>query len=168
MINRKCIPFILVMIGFCYTLFTGSVIVTIPEDNSFHFDLITVNALFGGFLYTNYSLLVGLLDNRIVKKLKETSIVERRNNHIMNGIKCATYSIAASLYIILLSNLNWIGGKYINLFAMNVEIVYMIFLIIYFLMSIKEMNVLIEGLYSSDIKKSKEEMDELKDRMTRG
>ncbi|MFR1479561.1 MAG: hypothetical protein ACLSB9_29660 [Hydrogeniiclostridium mannosilyticum] len=58
----------------------------VADDPSFHFNLITVNALFGGFLYTNYSLLLGLLDNSIVEKVKNTKIISKRNSHILKGI----------------------------------------------------------------------------------
>jgi len=73
----------------------------VADDPSFHFNLITVNALFGGFLYTNYSLLLGLLDNSIVEKVKNTKIISKRNSHILKGIIYATVSVMAGLYLVL-------------------------------------------------------------------
>ena len=55
------------------------VLVSLPVDSAFHFSLMTVNALFGGFLYSNYGMLVGLLDNETIQKVKGTAIMTKRN-----------------------------------------------------------------------------------------
>lgn len=86
-------PLICSIIGCIYILLGGSPWIIVPSDSSFHFNLITVNALFGGFLYTNYSLLIGLLDNRIVEKVRHTDIISNRNSHILKGIIYATSSV---------------------------------------------------------------------------
>lgn len=75
-------PFILSLIGFVHSFFIGTSLITVPADSSFHFNLITVNALFGGFLYTNYSLLIGLLDNKIIEQVKATP----RNSQIKHQV----------------------------------------------------------------------------------
>ena len=57
------LPAIIAVVCTVFVLTTNKAAVVVPDDESFHFNLITVNALFGGFLYTNYSLLIGILDN---------------------------------------------------------------------------------------------------------
>ena len=66
-ITCNVLPLIFSAAGCIYILCGGAPLLIVADDPSFHFNLITVNALFGGFLYTNYSLLLGLLDNSIVE-----------------------------------------------------------------------------------------------------
>ena len=70
--------------------FFGVVVISIPGDVSFHFSLMTVNALFGGFLYSNYGMLVGLLDNDTIQKVKGTDIMTRQKNRcvILSATDC--------------------------------------------------------------------------------
>jgi len=144
------------------TLCTGKALITIPTEASFHFNLITVNALFGGFLYTNYSLLIGLLDNSIIEKVKNTNIIEKRNSHILKGIIFATVSVVSGLYIVLVPIGESSVLRALNCFMLNVEIVFMAFLILYFLLSLREMSILIKNIHSSKGKKTDEEIKELK------
>ena len=140
-------PCALSIIGFIYANIIGSSLVTVPNDASFHFNLITVNALFGGFLYTNYSLLIGLLDNKIIEQVQNTSIIAKRNSHILKGIIHATISVISGLCLVLIpqSFLPWLTSLLIN-----VEITFMGFLIIYFILSLKEMSKLVKLLHNSN------------------
>ncbi len=131
-------------------------------DASFHFSLITVNAIFGGFLYTNYSLLIGLLDNSIIEKIKNTDIIRKRNEHIIRGIVYATISVLAGLYLVLILPGNLPISKSVYNFVQSIEVVYMIFLIIYFLLSLYEMSLLVKGIHSPDNAKTDEEIKLLK------
>lgn len=135
----------------------------VADNASFHFNLITVNALFGGFLYTNYSLLLGLLDNSIVEKVKNTKIISKRNSHILKGIICATVSVIAGLYLVLVP-LGDSGLLYaIHCFMQNAEISFMAFLIFYFLFSLKEMSELVGAVHNNSRAKSDEEINKLKE-----
>lgn len=97
---KRCIvnaaPLIWSVVGFLYVQLGLEPWFTVPLEPSFHFSLITVTAIFGGFLYTNYSLLIGLLDNKIITQLTGTTIIEKRNRHILNGIIYATVSVIVS------------------------------------------------------------------------
>lgn len=86
-------PLLCSVVACIYILSGGSPVFIGDTNPSFHFDLITVNALFGGFLYTNYSLLIGILDNSIIEKVKNTDIIGKRNSHILKGIVYATVSV---------------------------------------------------------------------------
>ena len=158
-------PWICVIFGSIYVFSGGKPWIVIPFDSSFHFDLITVNALFGGFLYTNYSLLLGLLDNSIVEKVKNTQIIAKRNSHILNGITYATFSVMAGLYLIFFRpSTAWLL-RFLYCFAQNAEIVFMAFLILYFSLSLKEMNKLVRAIHNQKTAKSAEEIEEIKDRI---
>ena len=132
---------------------------TVPADSSFHFNLITVNALFGGFLYTNYSLLIGLLDNKIIEQVKNTSIIRKRNSHILKGIIYATVSVMSGLYLVLVPQTVF---PWITSLLINVEITFMVFLIAYFILSLKEMYNLVNLIHKSDNSHIDEEIEAVK------
>lgn len=156
------LPFICSVVGCIYILCGGVPLLIVSTDASFHFNLITVNALFGGFLYTNYSLLLGLLDNSIIGKITHTKIINKRNSHILKGIIYATISVIAGLYLVLVPTSNSIVQRVIRCFMENAEIVFMAFLIFYFLLSLKEMNVLINTIHNTAGAKTDEEIEDLK------
>lgn len=157
------LPLWISLVCTAFVLITQKVVVTIPEDGSFHFNLITVNALFGGFLYTNYSLLIGVLDNPQIQKAGNTKIISKRNRHILHGIIYATVSVIAGLcYVLLPQSTMWLVWV-MKCLLVNVEIVFMAFLIVYFLLSLAEMNSLVNGVSGTPKKKSKEEISEIKD-----
>ncbi len=152
-------PFILSLIGFVHSFFIGTSLITVPADSSFHFNLITVNALFGGFLYTNYSLLIGLLDNKIIEQVKNTSIIRKRNSHILKGIIYATVSVMSGLYLVLVPQTVF---PWITSLLINVEITFMVFLIAYFILSLKEMYNLVNLIHKSDNSHIDEEIEAVK------
>lgn len=155
-------PWICVIFGSIYVFSGGKPWIVIPFDSSFHFDLITVNALFGGFLYTNYSLLLGLLDNSIVEKVKNTQIIAKRNSHILKGITYATCSVVAGLCLILFRPSTTCLFRFLYCFAQNAEIVFMAFLIFYFSLSLKEMSKLVCAIHNQNSARSAEEISELR------
>lgn len=158
-------PLICSIIGCIYILYGNSPWIVIPTNSSFHFNIITVDALFGGFLYTNYSLLIGLLDNNIIEKVKNTEIIYKRNLHILNGIICATISVLAALCIIFGLFSNTYLGPVIYCFTQNAEIAFMLFLIIYFSLSLKEMNELVYTIHHPNQKKSAKDINKLKEKI---
>lgn len=163
-ITCNVLPLIFSAAGCIYILCGGAPLLIVADDSSFHFNLITVNALFGGFLYTNYSLLLGLLDNSIVEKVKNTKIISKRNSHILKGIIYATVSVIAGLYLVLVPKN---GSKFLHAiycFMQNAEISFMAFLIFYFLLSLKEMSVLVGAIHNDKGAKTDKEIKELKEK----
>ncbi len=158
------LPLILSITGAMIATFKNSLIV-ITMETSFHFNLITVNALFGGFLYTNYSLLIGLIDNPTIQKVQSTNIIQKRNSHILKGIIYAIISIIAGLYVIVSNPGCLFIQKLLYSFALNAEVVFMVFLIIYFGLSLYEMNQLVKSVFSTTAKRSDEEMNALKEKI---
>lgn len=156
------LPLFLSILGCVAFLKDGKSWFELSMDKSFHFNLITVNALFGGFLYTNYSLLIGLLDNSLVEKIKNTDIVQKRNRHILKGILYATVSVVAGLYLVLIVPAESGIKHTAYVFMQNAEIFFMAFLIFYFLLSLYEMSVLIKNAHNSRGSKTDKELKELK------
>lgn len=138
------------------------VLVSIPVDPTFHFSLMTVNALLGGFLYSNYGMLVGLLDNNTIQKVKGTDIMTRRNSQVLCGIVYATFSVACGLYITLVGIQTVPIWEWIYCWMINGEIVFMIAAMAFYLLSLKEMNQLVKALYKTGKHLSRSEVAEVK------
>lgn len=157
------LPAIIAVISTLFSWLTRVYIVSVPVDSDFHFNLITVNALFGGFLYTNYSLLIGVLDNPLIDRVKNTNIISRRNSHILHGIIYATISVIAGLIFILLPHSQSKCIWFISCLLLNIEIYFMAFLILYFVLSLIEMNTLVSSLSKPQKQRSKAEIEKIKD-----
>lgn len=138
------------------------VLVSLPMDAAFHFSLMTVNALFGGFLYSNYGMLVGLLDNETIQKVTGTAIMIKRNLQVLCGIVYATLSVVCGLYITLIGKREGTIVEYLFCWMINGEIVFMIAAMTFYLLSLKEMNRLMKALYKTGEHLSRSEVKEMK------
>ena len=106
-----------------------------------------------------------MLDNSVVEKVKNTKIISKRNSHILKGIICATVSVIAGLYLVLVPTN---GSKLLHAiycFMQNAEISFMAFLIFYFLLSLKEMSVLVGAIHNDKGAKTDKEIKELKEKI---
>ncbi len=159
------LPIICSFIGWIVTIVSKELWFDLPCDTSFHFNLITVNALFGGFLYTNYSLLIGILDHPIIKKVEKTDIIKKRNSHILKGIVCAVVSAVSGILIVLFPQKCTTLQFATISFLENAEIVFMAFLILYFLLSLYEMQKIIKVIHPSSNTKEIKEIERLKERI---
>lgn len=145
----------------CVILFQFSII-EITDDPSFHFGIMTVNALFGGFLYSNYGLIVGLLDNETIKQVTGTDIIIKRNFHVLWGIIYATLSVLCGLYIVLIGSPTNQLTNFIYITVLNGEIVFMISAICLYLVSLIEMNQVITALHKPLSNASKQKVEEIR------
>lgn len=166
-IKKLCyfLPVICTLIGWIVTIISKEIWFQLTNDSSFHFNLITVNALFGGFLFTNYSLLVGILDHPLVKKIEKTDIIKKRNSHILRGIICAVISVVSGILIVLFPAKCTLMQFILVSFLENAEIVFMAFLIIYFLLSLYEMQKLIKVIHHSSDNEEIKKIDKLKEEL---
>lgn len=165
------IPSLLTLALSFLSKFTGFTLFNIPTESSFHFNLITINSIFAGFLYTNYSLLLSLADKELIKKLQNTSIIDKRNSHILNGILCSIISIVAGMVIAIFwgstdgapSAQNTDG--FATILCKNAEIIFMVFSLALFLLSIKEIHILIKAVNKNKDKLSEQQIEELKEKI---
>ena len=75
------------------------------------------------------------------------SIIRKRNSHILKGIIYATISVISGLYLVLVPQAVF---PWITSLLINVEITFMVFLIAYFILSLKEMYNLVNLIHKSD------------------
>lgn len=157
------LPLVLVFTGTVFVRCFNIIIVVIPVDTSFHFGLMTVNALFGGFLYSNYSILVGLIDNSTIQRIHGTNIMEKRNTLASKGIMYAALSVLSGIYISLMVDRTGKMWDILSCFAINCEIVFMVTAIMYYLLSLRSTNSLTKALYEDEEALGKDEVSARKD-----
>ena len=156
------LPLVLIFAGTIFVRWFNIIFVIIPIDPSFHFGLMTVNALFGGFLYSNYSILVGLLDNSTIQSIQGTNIMAKRNALASRGIIYAAFSVLSGIYILLMVDRTGEIWDTIFCFAINCEIVFMVTAIIYYLLSLRSTNSLTKALYKDEDALGEDEVSALK------
>ena len=83
----------------------------------------------------------------IIEQVKNTRIIRKRNSHILKGIIYATISVISGLYLVLVPQAVF---PWITSLLINVEITFMVFLIAYFILSLKEMYNLVNLIHKSD------------------
>lgn len=157
------VPVLLAILGTILVKLFGISFISIPAVSDFHFGLMTVNALFGGFLYSNYGMLVGLLDNETIQKVKGTSIMARRNALVLAGIVYATLSVISGLYITLIGIKAGCVYEWLFCLMINCEIVFMIAAMVFYLLSLVAMNQLVKALYGTNKKLGKRKIKQIKD-----
>lgn len=75
------------------------------SENSIHFDLITVNSIFSGFLFSSLSLIVGLNDSKLINNLEKAGFMNNIYFNILFGISCSLISIALSLIMVFIKKI---------------------------------------------------------------
>lgn len=83
----------------------------------------------------------------------------------MRGIIYATISVVSGLYLVFIPQGTSCFSTAIRYLFQNAEIVFMCFLIVYFLLSLREMGTLVKSVYQSGQVKSEAEIKELKEQI---
>lgn len=168
------ILFLISFISFLYFAIIKDARLSYLDTLEFHFGLMAVAALFGGFLYTNYTLLINLIDHPKIVELKATSVIEKRNQLILNGVFSAVISVSASLCLVIFSTPKYIDGigmftllsnwkYYLYLYVQNIEVVFLAGMIFYFIRSFYDMNQLLCTIKKPDSEIPQDKIDEIKD-----
>lgn len=120
-----------------------------------HFNIITINTVIIGFLFTSLSILLGLLNKKVINYLEDSEYMEKVFGHIKYGMMLACITISVCLInLIFLGNVNKLSDYKNYCFAL--ELVLVIFVFIRFVLALFNMNIVVEEV-RKDIKKSREE-----------
>lgn len=133
-------------------------------------DFITISTVFAGFSFTALGLLLGLSSEKLIERIKNTSIITNKVNRIITSIILFILSVIVSLFFILGINESIVKElslqDSVNNFIYVIGVGYLIFGIIYFTYSVYELYDLIKRVYSfnrsnisSQIEKVREEME---------
>lgn len=147
----------------------------ITNINAYHSNLLTINSLFCGFALTNLSILISINDNEMVKIIKKTNILQKRNILITLSLFCSSVAMICSLYFILeidstvlclignIPSLKKVSKVYIviNNYIFCNEIWFLILGTSFFIASIKKMVELLNYIYKMPQKLSEEQKKDL-------
>lgn len=150
----------------------GFSFVDLPISSDIHFGLMTVNSIFAGFLFTNYSLLLDFVTSENAQKLSGTDIFEKRNRHIKGGIVCSIFSTLCGLFQVFKYKQEIVNAVNVHIPWLHQsvylsEIIFAITSIYFFAVSMYEMHLLTKPYFSAlkkpatDMKVVKNEYSEL-------
>lgn len=128
-----------VLIFLVFIDYIGGLDLKIISENQFN--IITVNTVFAGFLFTSLGIIAGFSNNTSIRKFERIKTMDNIYNNISKGIIFSVLSITIGL-IIVLFDFNFIIKK---IFIYNIlkstgyifELFFLIMSIIYFSLSVK-------------------------------
>lgn len=173
-INKIILVICISVLIFLLKIVANITLLNLPNDAEkidFHFNLITINSIIAGFSFTNLGILISLSDADLVKKISSTSIIPRKNKVLIMSVISCCISIFLSLIFVLeidetiiqpilkvFAKRNDIVFKDLSYFLYILCIAFLIFGIIMFAKSIKEMSNLLLKIYISKPNITKEDI----------
>lgn len=130
-----------------------------------HFNLITVNSVLIGFMFTSLSILLGFLEYKIVQLFEEAGALKKVYRNIETGICFSIGSIGISILNLLVVE-NYIKVIYILRIAYSLEILFMIITLYLLIKTLMNIKVVIESIRFEKEKNDKKgkadaELDEI-------
>ncbi len=164
--KRKKFIFLIIIVSALYYLcvFTDKLDLSIlsnPQNNDIHFNLITVNSIFVGFLFSSLALVLGLNSISSIQRLEKGGFMDNIYFNLIFGITTSFTSIFISLFMIFCRNI--INADIlINTIVPSVELLLLIFTIIIFIKSVVDVKFVIKSVRRS-VKKSMPDEEELQE-----
>lgn len=161
---------LLIVLAFLNIKFSFIIIPDSNDMSSRQIDFITIGTVFAGFSFTALGLLLGLSSEKLIERIKSTSIITNKVNRIITSIIFFVLSVVISLFFILGLNVSMFEKTSffdkVNSFFYVIGVGYLILGIIYFSYSVYELYDLIKRVYDYNqsnvniqINKAKEEME---------
>lgn len=161
---------LLIVLAFLNIKFSFIIIPDSNDMSSRQIDFITIGTVFAGFSFTALGLLLGLSSEKLIERIKSTSIITNKVNRIITSIIFFVLSVVISLFFILGLNVSMFEKisffDKVNSFFYVIGVGYLILGIIYFSYSVYELYDLIKRVYDYNqsnvniqINKAKEEME---------
>ncbi len=126
-------------------------------------DFITISTVFAGFSFTTLGLLLGLSSEKLIERIKDTSIVSRKVDKMMTSITYFLISVFVSLIFILGVNESIFGNlpifDGINSLLYVIGIGYLFFGIVTFIISVYGLYDLIKRIYQFNRNKSLQKIE---------
>jgi len=116
-------------------------IIDLSSINDHHFDIITINAVFAGFLFSSLSLILGLGKDRVAVLLERMETTDKIYHIISVGIICNFLSIVFALINIFTQN---VYSPFIHV----IEVAALISSMVYFMRAVRYVKLIIRMLRS--------------------
>ena len=148
----------------------GIIIVEVPSSSDVHFGLITICSIFGGFLYTNYNMLIDFSETELAQKVRNTNILLKRDKHIVCGIISSIISILSGVALSITYSKEFVSvlgakipsGAYLLYIS---EITFMFNTVILFILSLGEMKQIMKVKISPNNKMNEETLNKVKQQL---
>lgn len=118
---------------------------------SYQSELFTVSTVFAGFSFSVLGLIIGVFSEKIIEKLRGTTLIQRKCNNIVKSIICFCLSgIVSLIFITGLSINNYPAinkGHILNHILFVNGFGFMLLGIIYFIISVKSLMMIIGKIY---------------------
>ncbi len=144
----------------------------IPDDANMpdrQIDYITISTVFVGFAFTSLGLLLGLSGEKLIVKIKNTSIILDKVDRIITSIVFFILSFALSLYFVLGVNGAIFTDQGAYETATNILYIicvgYLICGVLYFVFSVYELYDLIKRIFGINNRKVKDQIQEANEKM---
>lgn len=130
-----------------------------------HFNIITINTVFIGFLFTSLYILLGLLNERIIQFFQEAGAMKNVYKNIESGIGSSFISIIFSLINLIVVDTIKDSDIIVN-FMYGLELLFLIITIYYFIKNLKNLKVIINSInigreHRKDMENADKEADEI-------
>ena len=110
-----------------------------------HFNIIIVNTVFIGFLFTSLYILLGFLNERIIQFFQEAGAMKNVYKNIESGIGSSLISIIFSLINLIVVDTIKNFDIIVN-FMYGLELLFLIITIYYFIKNLKNLKVIINSI----------------------
>lgn len=152
---KKKMIFLVKIILLVLFIFFMSKFLNINFIKKSHFDLITVNSIFSGFLFTSLSILLGFNNEGIIEFLEEGDYLNSIYGNITKGLVFSIVSIVISiLNLTIFESYSYFVNALKYLYS--AEMIFLIITIVKFIHAIIDLSFLISNIRTYKKKKIKE------------
>lgn len=142
--------------------------VSIPNSDNiidYQLSLFTISSVFAGFSFTELGILLSLMSEELIRRLKGTNIITKKSENIVNSI--IYFCISGIFSLMFVIGFNSVIFKYLYKFNEKISqqsvdgvlftcgVCYILFGIIYFIISSKGVYELIKKIYGYNTSKAK-------------
>lgn len=147
--NMKIFLFILIVVAIFYYILVANNKINLTSladstDQSIHFNLITVNSIFAGFLFSSLSLIVGIHNIKIIAFLDKGGYIKNIYNNIILGIIFSFISISAALMKLFLGGSLKRIELISNLIIPSIELLALLLVMITFIKAVVDISFIIK------------------------
>ncbi|MDU1032553.1 hypothetical protein [Clostridium sp.] len=133
------LAYLFIFIFLVYISYKGGLDFDIIAENQFN--IITVNTVFAGFLFTSLGIVAGFSNNSSIRKFERIDTMDKIYNNILKGIIFSIVSIVIGIVIAIINFENIIKNTLIYNTLKSTsyicELFFLIMAIIYFCLSVK-------------------------------
>lgn len=99
--NKSNIFLLFVLAVIAYLSFYFDIFETLSVKANFHINILTINSVFAGFLFTSLGIMISILDKERISKLDKAGYMDNYFNAIYIGLFFHIISIIMSLVLII-------------------------------------------------------------------